>query len=166
MPNNTTSVFDNDVLGEIETATRPEDVIDYTASLLINSDDYEGNNYYFFCAKIHPSFSLFIPVTPKHLVDDKIKYLISIKEGNNNESKNKLINEAMCVLMGCNNNFEKYKVKGGARLLEQYAKQGKKEYRDFANDVILYNIYMKVIFNKGLALWDINQIKEIGMFRE
>jgi len=164
MPNNTTSVFDNDVLGEIETATRVEDVVDFTGSVL--KTEYEGNNYYFFCATIHPSFSLFIPATPKHIVNDKIKYLVSIKEGNNNESKNKLFSEAMSVLMGCNSNFEKYKVKGGARLLEQYAKQGKKEYIDFCNDVILYNIYMKVIFNKGLALWNIDQIKELGMFRE
>lgn len=164
MPNNTTSIFDDNIIGEIETSTRVEDVVDFTGSVL--KTEYEGNNYYFFCATIHPSFSLFIPETPKHLVDDKIKNLISIKEGNDNENKNKLINEAMCVLMGCSDNFNKYKVKGGARLLEQYAKQGKQEYKDFCNDVVLYNIYMKVIFNKGLALWDISQIKELGMFRD
>lgn len=158
------SIFDDVILSEIETANNIEDVVDYTGSVL--KTEYEGDNYYFFCATIHPSFSLFIPETPKHLVDDKIKNLISIKEGNNNENKNKLINEATCVLMGCSDNFNKYKGKGGARLLEQYAKQGKKEYKDFCNDVILYNIYMKVMFNKGLSLWDVDQIKELGLFRE
>ena len=156
------SLFDSEGLGEVETATKLSDLCEEIKT--INENDYEGNNYYFFCGTIHPSFSLFIPASPKYIVDDEVKKLRSEKESNDDEVKFKAINDCMSVLIGVNNTFQKYSCKGGARLLEQYAKQQSQEYKDFCNDVILYNVFMKVFFNKSMALWDINQIKQMGKY--
>jgi len=166
MPNNnsTQSLFDNGCLCEVETAIKLEDVINVEKTTYVT--EYEGNNYYFSCATIHPSFALFIPATSKHIVDGLIKKLNNKKESENDEIKHKAFNECMSVLIGVNETFQKYSVKGGVRLLEQYSLQRKTEYLDFCNDVMLYYVYMKVYFNKPFSLWDINQIKELGLFRE
>ena len=158
------SVFD-DVASEIETATKMEDVYDNNVKS-IQCDEYEGNYYYFSCGTIHPSFALFAPTVPKHIVDDTMKKIRSKKESNNAEVRIKSASECISVLIGTNNTFQKYLGKGGVRLLEQYALQGKQEYKNFCNDVVLYNVYMSIYFNKPISLWDIEQIKEIGIYRD
>lgn len=159
------SFFDSEGLGEIETATRYEDVYENDVKI-VQPNEYEGNHYYFSCGTIHPSFALFIPAVPKHIVDEQMKRIRSEKESNNAEVKFKAMNECISVLMGTNNTFQKYIGKGGVRLLERYASEGKQEYKDFCNDVILYNIFMSVYFNKPVALWDLNQVKELGLYRD
>ena len=157
------SIFDDVVLGEIETATNASDVLEDEVKSL-NDDEYTDDKLYFFCANIHPSFSLFIPVVLKEYVDNQVKKLQNKIAGVNSiEGKNEMINEALCVIIGCNNEFNKYKVKGGARLLERYSIEGKKEYKDFCNDVVLYNIYMKVFFNRPFEIWDPKKVEELGL---
>lgn len=159
------SMFDSEGLGDVETATKYEDIYDNDVKI-VQPNEYEGNHYYFSCGTIHPSFALFIPTVPKHIVDDQIKRIRSEKESTNAEVKFKAMNECISVLMGVNNTFQKYLGKGGARLLEKYALEGKQEYKDFCNDVILYNIFMSIYFNKPVALWDLNQVKELGLYRD
>lgn len=155
------SVFDDVVIGEIETATKYEDVFENDIKT-IKTAEYEGNYYYFSCGNIHPSLALFIPVVPKQVVDNTIKKLISKKE----KDIVGAMNDCMSVLFGTNMTFEKYKGKGGARLLEKYSKQeNKQEYNEFCNDVVLYQIHMAVFFNKNMSLWDIDQLKEAGLYQ-
>ena len=159
------SIFDDVVLGEIETATNVSDILEDEVKS-IKLDDYEGNNYYFFCANIHPSFALFIPTAPKSVIINQMNDLISKRNSSDNEVREKTFIGAIQTIMGVNNTFQKYSKKGGARELEKYAQQGHQEYKDFCNDVILYNLYMKVFFDKGFQLWDTKQIKELGFYRE
>lgn len=158
------SMFDDVVLGEVETAIKMEDIFDDIKTS--NPEEYEGNNYYFSCGVIHPSFALFVPVVPKQEVIDNIKLLRSEKDSSDIEVRNKAMNACIMTIMGTSATFQKYTGKGGARLLEKYSKQGKPEYREFCNDVVLYNIYMNVFFHKNISLWDVEQIKQMGLYRE
>lgn len=159
------SIFDLGNLGEIETATNVSDILEDEVKS-IDLDDYEGNNYYFFCANIHPSFALFIPTVPKSVVNNQMNNLISKRNSSDNEVREKAFIEAIQTIIGVNNMFQKYSKKGGARELEKYAQQGHQEYKNFCNDVVLYNLHMKVFFNKSFQLWDTKQIKELGFYRE
>jgi len=132
----------------------------------MKNDDYEGNKYYFFCAVIHPSFASIIPSALKHIADDMVKQIHNKKESENEEIRHKAFIDCMSVLFGVSKTFEKYSVEGGEKLLKQYAKEQKQEFDDFCDDVLLYNVYMRVYFDKPFPLWDTNQLKEIGMFRE
>jgi hypothetical protein len=95
-----------------------------------------------------------------------VKKIHNKKESENEEIRHKAFIDCMSVLFGVSKTFEKYSVEGGEKLLIQYAKEQKQEFDDFCEDVLLYNVYMRVYFDKPFSLWDTNQLKEIGMFRE
>jgi hypothetical protein len=95
-----------------------------------------------------------------------VKKIHNKKESENEEIRHKAFIDCMSVLFGVSKTFEKYSFEGGEKLLIQYAKEQKQEFDDFCNDVLLYNVYMRVYFDKPFPLWDTNQLKEIGMFRE
>ena len=156
------SIFDIGNLGEIETATNVSDILEEEVKS-INLDDYEGNNYYFFCANIHPSFALFVPIFPKSVVNNQMKKLIDKRNSSDDEVREKAFIEALQTIFGVNNMFQKYSKKGGARELEKYAQQGHQEYKNFCNDVVLYNIYMKVFFNRPFEIWDPKKVEELGL---
>jgi hypothetical protein len=157
------SIFDNVIIGEIETAENWSDVVEDNGNP-INMDDY-GDTYYFFAAKIHPSFALFVTSASRKMVDDLVEDLSKKLHSTNPQEVSKIKTECLQTLMGCSSTFDKYSHKGGARELEKYSKEGKQEYRDFCNDVALYCVYLKVFFNVPFPLWDIEQLKQIGLDR-
>jgi hypothetical protein len=157
------SVFDNDVLGKIETAESMSDLFDSPKE--INVNNYEGNYYYFCCANIHPSLTLFIPCVSKTLVDSELKKWRDKINSVDEAEKDEAVSHGFSSLIETSNTFKKYSAKGGARQLEKYAKQGHQEYKKFCNDVALYYIITNVFFKKGFQLWDIEQIKQMGYYR-
>jgi len=156
------SIFDDNVVGEIETSVHFSDVVEMSAEKVVSNDEY-GDTYYFFAAKIHPSFALFISSASREMVDKTVGEIQKKLRSKNPQKVAKIQRECMQTLSGCSIGFEKYSHKGGARELEKYSREGKQEYKDFCNDIVLYFVYLKAFLGIQFSLWDKEQLKTLGL---